>query len=78
MAIQRKGAEPPGRKEGSRKKARSAGDQPAVPGRFKSFAIPEDDHLLTVLRYVERNLLRVSMAEGADRISSCPGQRWRV
>ena len=27
-------------------------------GRFKAFPIAEDDHLLTVLRYVERNPLR--------------------
>jgi putative transposase len=27
-------------------------------GRFKAFPIQQDDHLLTVLRYVERNPLR--------------------
>ena len=32
-------------------------------GRFKSFPIEEDDHLLTVLRYVERNPVRASNAE---------------
>lgn len=30
-------------------------------GRFKSFPIEQDDHLLTVLRYVERNPLRAGL-----------------
>src|SRR6266571_135456 len=30
-------------------------------GRFKSFPIEEDDHLLTVLRYIERNPLRAGL-----------------
>ena len=30
-------------------------------GRFKAFPIAEDDHLLTVLRYVERNPLRANL-----------------
>jgi len=30
-------------------------------GRFKAFPIQEDDHLLTVLRYVERNPLRAGL-----------------
>lgn len=30
-------------------------------GRFKAFPIQEDDHLLTVLRYVERNLVRAGL-----------------
>ena len=30
-------------------------------GRFKAFPIEEDDHLLTVLRYVERNPVRSKM-----------------
>jgi hypothetical protein len=30
-------------------------------GRFKTFPIEEDQHLLTVLRYVERNPLRASL-----------------
>src|SRR5207247_523898 len=32
-------------------------------GRFKAFPIQEDEHLLTVLRYVERNPLRAGLAE---------------
>jgi putative transposase len=34
-------------------------------GRFKSFPIEEDEHLLTVLRYVEANPLRAKMVERA-------------
>src|ERR1700757_4945606 len=32
-------------------------------GRFRSFPIQEDDHLLTVLRYAERNAVRAGLAE---------------
>ena len=35
-------------------------------GRFKSFPIQEDDHLLTVCRYVERNALRAGMVARAE------------
>ena len=35
-------------------------------GRFKAFPIQEDDHLLTVLRYVERNPLRSSLCQKAE------------
>jgi putative transposase len=35
-------------------------------GRFKSFPIAEDEHLLSVLRYVERNPLRASLVERAE------------
>ena len=45
---------------------RTAGTGPLYQGRFKSFPIQEDDHLLTVLRYVERNPLRANMVEKAD------------
>jgi putative transposase len=43
-------------------------------GRFKAFPIQADEHLLTVLRYVERNPLRAGMVERADawRWSSLP------
>jgi putative transposase len=34
-------------------------------GRFKAFPIQEDDHLLTVLRYVERNPLRAGLVPHA-------------
>lgn len=31
------------------------------PGRFKSFPIQSDNHLLTVMRYVERNPVRANL-----------------
>ena len=34
-------------------------------GRFKAFPIQEDEHLLTVLRYVERNPLRAGLVPSA-------------
>jgi len=45
----------------------SAGTGPLYQGRFKSFPIQRDDHLLTVLRYVERNPLRANLVERAER-----------
>jgi putative transposase len=51
-------------------------------GRYKAFAIQADEHLLTVLRYVERNALRAGLVESAEhwrygslywRISGNPG-----
>ena len=44
---------------------RTGGTGPLYQGRFKSFPIEEDDHWLTVLRYVERNPLRANMVEEA-------------
>ena len=35
-------------------------------GRFKAFPIQKDDHLLTVLRYIERNPLRAGLVEKAE------------
>ena len=35
-------------------------------GTYKSFPIEEDDHLYTVLRYVERNAVRPTMVERAE------------
>ncbi|MFO1393275.1 MAG: transposase [Steroidobacteraceae bacterium] len=35
-------------------------------GRFKSFQITTDGHLLTVMRYVERNALRAGLVERAE------------
>ena len=39
-------------------------------GRFKAFPVQGDDHLFTVLRYVERNALR------ADLVSRAEDWRW--
>lgn len=36
-------------------------------GRFKAFPIQADEHLLTVLRYVERNPLRAGLVDRAER-----------
>ena len=44
---------------------RSQGTGPVYQGRFKAFPIAEDEHLLTVLRYVERNPLRAAMVSSA-------------
>ena len=35
-------------------------------GRFKSFPVATDEHLLSVLRYVERNPLRAGLVERAE------------
>jgi len=35
-------------------------------GRFKAFPVEGDDHLLTVVRYVERNPLRAGLVERAE------------
>lgn len=35
-------------------------------GRFKAFPIQQDEHLLAVLRYVERNALRAGLVERAE------------
>ncbi len=36
-------------------------------GRFKAFPIERDEHLLTVLRYVERNPLRANLVRRAEK-----------
>jgi putative transposase len=43
----------------------TSGTGPLYQGRFKSFPIQEDDHLWTVLRYVERNPLRANLVADA-------------
>ena len=45
---------------------RTAGTGPLYQGRFKSFPIQEDEHLLAVLRYVERNPLRANLVEEVE------------
>jgi putative transposase len=44
----------------------TAGTGPIYQGRFKSFPIQEDEHLLTVCRYVERNPLRARLVSRAE------------
>ena len=43
----------------------TAGGGHLYQGRFQSFPVQEDDHLLTVLRYVERNPLRAGLVRRA-------------
>src|SRR5262249_50690343 len=42
------------------------GTGPLYQGRFKSFAVAEDEHLWTVLRYVERNPVRAGLVQRAE------------
>ncbi len=45
----------------------TAGTGALYQGRFKSFPIQQDEHLLAVLRYVERSPLREKLVAKADR-----------
>jgi putative transposase len=49
----------------------TAGTGPLYQGRFKSFPIQEDEHLLAVCRYVERNALRANLANKAEAWRWC-------
>jgi putative transposase len=40
-------------------------------GRFKAFPIEQDDHLLTVMRYVERNALRAGLVSIVGTAGVC-------
>lgn len=40
-------------------------------GRYKSFLIQDDSHLLSVIRYVERNSLRAKLVRKAENWSFC-------
>ncbi len=42
------------------------GDGPIYRGRFKSFVLEQDEHLLTVCRYVERNAARAGLVQRAE------------
>lgn len=44
----------------------SAGTGPVYQGRFKSFPVESDEHLLTVGRYIERNALRARLVQAAE------------
>src|SRR5262249_19586816 len=45
---------------------RTSGTGPLYQGRFKSFPVQDDEHLLTVCRYVERNALRAKLCSRAQ------------
>ncbi len=55
----------------------SAGTGPVYQGRFKSFPIQQDEHLLTVCRYVERNTVRAGLLERAEHWEWCSPARRR-
>jgi len=44
----------------------SVGQGPLYQGRFKSFPIQRDEHLLTAMRYVEANPLRAALVQRAE------------
>ncbi|HEQ78174.1 MAG TPA: hypothetical protein ENI78_00925 [Euryarchaeota archaeon] len=46
-----------------RVKTHTVGEGPLYQGRYKSFIIQNDNHLFTVLRYVERNPLTASLVQ---------------
>jgi len=45
-------------------------------GRFKAFPVEHDDHLVTVLRYVERNVLRANWCRGPRNWKWSSVPRW--
>ena len=45
---------------------KTVGQGPVYQGRYKSFLIQENDHLLTVLRYVERNPVAAKLVNNAQ------------
>ena len=45
---------------------RTGGTGHLYQGRFKSFPVQNDEHLLTVMRYVERNPLRANLSQTAE------------
>jgi putative transposase len=45
---------------------RNAGSGHLYQGRFKSFPVQDENHFLTVCRYVERNALRAELVERAE------------
>jgi putative transposase len=44
----------------------TVGTGPISQGRYKSFPIQEDDHIATVIRYVERNPVRANLVDRAE------------
>ena len=46
-------------------------------GRFKSFPIEEDNYLLTVLRYVERNPVRANLVKRAEQWEWSSARYWQ-
>jgi putative transposase len=46
-------------------------------GRFKAFPIEQDEHLLTVLRYVERNAVRAHLVRRAEQWQWSSARYWQ-
>src|SRR5208337_38672 len=55
---------------GSRTRPSTVGYGHLYQGRFQSFPVPSDEHLLTVLRYIKRN------AVGAGLVARAEHWRW--
>jgi putative transposase len=53
----------------------TAGTGHLYQGRFRAFPVQEDEHLYTVLRYVERNALRAGLVQRAEAWRWC--SLWR-
>lgn len=45
---------------------KTIGTGPLYQGRYKSFLIEKDTHLLTVIKYVERNAVRAKLSKRAE------------
>jgi putative transposase len=54
----------------------STGSGHLYQGRFKSFPVQDDDHFLTVCRYVERNALRANLVQRAEDWRWSSLHRW--
>ena len=54
----------------------SSGTGPIYQGRFKSFPVQDDDHLWTVMRYVERNPKRANLVRRAEQWRYSSLWRW--
>jgi len=55
----------------------STGSGHVYQGRFKSFPVQDDEHLLTVCRYVERNALRAGLVSRAESWRWGSLYRWK-
>lgn len=56
---------------------KSVGAGALYQGRFKSFLIESDAHLLTVCRYVERNALRAGLVKSGGKSGGGRAEDWR-
>ena len=56
---------------------RTIGSGHVCQDRFKSFPVQNDDHFLTLCRYVERNALRANLVRHAEDWRGCSLWRWK-